>query len=115
MRAGRLDSRVRFDLRAITSDDGFGNVETDWAERLTVWAGFRPEFGREKVAAGRLESTLRGTLTVRRSPSSEAITTADRAVFVSGAYVGHEMQVRSIVPTPDRASIEMTLEAGVAT
>lgn len=112
IKPGGLSYRVRFERRAAT-DDGFGNVESAWEPVLTVWAAFRPRFGRETVEAGRLESTSTGTLTIRRAAATSAITAADRAVFVTGEWAGRVMNIRSIVPTHD--GIEMVLEDGVAT
>jgi SPP1 family predicted phage head-tail adaptor len=112
MQAGRMKYRVRFERRT-TTDDGFGNVVGAWSDLITVWASFRPRFGRESVEAGRLESTTTGTLTIRRSSASSAITAADRVVFVTGEWEGKILNIRSIVPTP--AGVEMVLEEGVAT
>lgn len=114
---GRRSHRVRFE-RQVAEDDGYGNRRRSWAQPeavATVWAAFRPVFGREQVAAGRLESTLTGTLTVLRSTVTRSITPADRVVFAAGPYAGTACNIRSIVPTPDNAEIEMTLESGVAT
>lgn len=114
--AGRLDHRVRFERQAAT-DDGHGNVTAAWATiagLATVAAGFRPEFGNESVQAGRLEATMRGTLTVRRSINTAAILASDRVVFLNSPYSGVVCQIRAAVPTPDRALIEFVLETGVA-
>jgi SPP1 family predicted phage head-tail adaptor len=109
LRAGSLTSRVRFERRA-TVDDGYGNTQGSYAPVLTVWASFRPQFGSEQLRAGRLESTIQGKLVVRRSEASEAITAADRLAFIAGPFTGKTCQIRSIIPTMDNRSIEMTLE-----
>ena len=114
---GRRDSRLRFERRRIV-DDGAGNTRASWDDPqalCTVWAAFRPVFGREQLAAGSLASTLTGTLTVQRSSLTAGITAADRAVFVTGPWAGTIGNIRSIVPTPDGADIEMLIEAGLAT
>jgi head-tail adaptor len=114
--AGRLQHRVRFE-RQTTTDDGHGNALAEWAPipgLAGVWAGFRPQFGNESLQAGRLEATMRGTLTVRRSTGTAGVTASDRAVFINAPYAGVSCQIRAIVPTPDRALIEFVIETGVA-
>ena len=113
--AGMLQDRARFDQRVAGADDGYGNtLPATWTAIVTRWASFRPDFGNESEEAGRLESTMRGTLRVRRDAVTEGITPAARVVFVAGHYMGMEAQIRAIKPTPDGADIEMTLEFGVA-
>jgi len=116
MDAGRLAHRVTFKRLAVASDN-HGN-ETGAYAAITglsgISAAFRPEFGREAVEAGRLESTMRGTLTIRRFALSATITAADQAVFDNAPYAGLTCQIRSIVPTPDNAWLEMVVEAGAA-
>lgn len=113
--AGALEQRVRFERRA-TADDGFGNVEATWIPLFTCWASLRPQSGREQMAAGRLESTLRGTLRVRRGADARGLRASDRVVFVAGRFVGI---VCNITATPfasaDGSSIEMAIEEGVGT
>lgn len=114
--AGQRNNRVRFERRIEGDDDGSGNVLPEtWTALKTVWAGFRPEFGREKIAAGRLESTLTGTLTVLAFAETKGVTPADRVVFVTGPYTGKACQIHSMVATPDGREIEMLLEEGAAT
>lgn len=113
--AGQRNHRVRFDRRATSPDDGYGNEQQGFVALFNRWAGFRPKFGREQLAAGRLESTMQGTLTVLADPQTKAVTPADRVVFVTGPYAGKACQIRSIVPTPDAREIELMLEEGTAT
>lgn len=113
--AGQRNHRVRFERRAVVPDDGYGNEFEAFAELFQRWAGFRPKFGREQLQAGRLESTMQGTLTVLADPDTKAVTAAHRVVFVTGPYAGRTCQIRSIVPTPDAREIELLLEEGVAT
>lgn len=116
MPAGKFTNRVRFERQTPGGDDANGNtLPATWPELTTVWASFRPQFGREQIEAGRLESTMRGTLMVRRSASAASITPADRVVFTAGPYAGRVCQIRSIIPTMDSSGIEMLLEEGVAT
>lgn len=113
--AGQRNHRVRFERRQTQADDGFGNERGGWWPVVDAWAGFRPRFGREQLAAGRLESTLQGTLTVLVWPQTRSLTAEDRVVFTAGPYAGKTCQIRSIVPTPDGREIELLLEEGTAT
>lgn len=108
--AGQRNNRVRFERRPAQDDDGFGNTLGPWDEVVTCWAGFRPQFGRERLAAGALESGLTGTLTVLRFTATAGLTEADRAIFAAGPYAGRTCQIRSVVPTPDNREIELLLE-----
>jgi head-tail adaptor len=112
--AGRYAHRVRIDRRSVSGGDGYGNVLAAWAPLVTRWAAFRAQSGREQVEAGRLESTMVGTLTFRRDAMLAGVSAADRVVFISGPYAGRSAQIRSIVPTGDGADIDMTIEVGVA-
>lgn len=112
--AAYKQNRVRFERRE-TLDDGMGNTQGGWAAVMTVWAAFRPAFGREQIAAGRLESGFPGTLTLRRTTRALGIDAAHRGVFTRGPYRGRVFQIRSIVPSPGGDEIEMTIEEGVAT
>ncbi len=114
-KAGHLKDRVTFTRRQSASDGFGGTVPGDgWAAisgLSRVSAGFRPEFGREQVAAGRMTAMLRGTITVRRSAASAGVTEADRLTFDTGPSTGKVCAIRSIVP--GRRFIEMTIESGV--
>lgn len=114
--SGNLNNRVRFERQVPGADDSYGNpLPATWTELATVWAAFRPKFGREQLEAGGLESTMTGALTVRRSAAVAAVTAADRVVFTAGPYADRTCQIRSIVPTMDNSGIEFLLEEGVAT
>lgn len=114
--AGRLMHRVRFERQAEDPlGDGAGNFRRPWGLVVERRCAFRPSFGREQVAAGRLESTMVGVLTVRRDTTTAGLTAADRAVFVNPPYAGRVLQIRSIVPAPDGASFDLTVEEGSAT
>lgn len=114
--SGVLEQRVRFERQVIGVDDGYGNtLPGSWSPLFTCWASFRPESGRERLEAGRLEATMRGVIRVRRSADSKGVTAADRVVFVAGRYVGMVCQIRSTpVTSIDGATIEFTAEQGVA-
>lgn len=113
-RPGAYSDRVSFERRE-TIDDGYGNVQGAWGEVWRCWAHFRPRFGREDMEAGRMEATMRGTLTVRSCAESKSITNGDRVVFVAGPYTGRAAQIQSIVPGMDGDIIEFKLEEGIAT
>ncbi|RYE28116.1 MAG: head-tail adaptor protein [Hyphomicrobiales bacterium] len=114
--AGQRNFRVRFERRVPGGDDGYGNeLPATWTALGTVWGAFRPKFGREQLEAGRLESTMQGTLTVLRSSVTAALKSDSRAVFISGPYKDKVCQIRSIIPTPDNREIEIMLEEGSAT
>lgn len=113
--AGQRTHRVRFERRATGPKSTSGNVEQGWSMHVECWAGFRPKFGGEKVAAGQPESTSVGTLTALRWPVTAAVTAADRIVFVAGAFAGRVCQILSIAPTPDNREIEFLLEEGSPT
>lgn len=114
--AGQRNHRVRFERRVPGADDGSGNtLPESWTALVEAWAGFRPKFGREQLAAGRLESTMQGTLTVLSWAATRAVTAADRAEFVAGPYAGKACQIRSVVPMPDNREIEFLLEEGPET
>lgn len=90
--------------------DGAGGFSVAWSTALTVWGYLRPERGRERLEAGRLESATMAVLRIRSSAAARAIDASYRAV-VDGVHY----QIRAIV-NPDQRDeyIEMTLEEGVA-
>jgi head-tail adaptor len=114
--SGVLEQRVRFDRQVAGVDDGYGNtLPAAWSPLFTCWASFKPETGRERLEAGRLEATMRGVLRVRRSADSKGVSAADRVVFVAGRYFGMVCQIRSTpVASIDGSVIEFVLEQGVA-
>lgn len=113
--AGLMTTLIRFERR-VPGDDGHGNALTDgWAALFTAWAHLRPQFGREQVEAGRLESTMLAVITIDRHAAADGLTAADRAVVVAGPYAGRVFNLRSLAPTMDNRQIEITAEQGVAT
>lgn len=79
MLAGRLRHKIVFERQEEITDD-YGNVKGDWEELLTVWGNLRETTGRERLAAGAIESTRPATLRIRVSTASRFITEADRFV-----------------------------------
>lgn len=111
----RYRHRVRFEARLAGYDDGSGNVIAgDWSPVVTVWAGWRPKFGREQMAAGQLESTAQGVLTVLAFSKTMCVQPDHRIVFVAGPYRRRIFGIRSITPTADGREIEFLLVEGNA-
>ncbi len=110
MSIGQLRDRVAFHRLDSTADD-YGNVSSGYSATafLTVWGGFKPERGRERLEAGRLEASHAGVLTVRSSSDTRGVTEADQVRIDGVAY-----QIRTIA-NPDRRGrfLEMTVERGV--
>lgn len=82
----------------------------DWVDFAQRWAGVRPEFGGEQLAAGRLESKTNAVLTVLSDASTKQVTAADRIIFRTGPYRGFVGNITSIVASPDGREIEFLLE-----
>lgn len=109
-RAGTLNKRVTFQSETRTPDGG-GGFTREWILVATVWGGFVPERGSERLEAGRLEGSLSGVLRVRSSSTTRTVKVADR-VIIDG--VPH--QIRSIA-NPDQRNrmLDILVERGVAT
>lgn len=108
MKAGDLRDRITIQ-RATSGDDGYGNVIASWADLATIWANIRETPGKETVAAGRIEASRTATIRVRASSLSRSISAADRVVAR-----GQVWNIRSVIEI-DRATLELLVEAGVAT
>lgn len=110
MPAGSLNKRVAFQQR-IDAPDGGGGKTSSWQTVLTVWGGFRPQRGRERLEAGRLSSAVAGVLTVRSSNDTRQITEVHRVMIDNVPY-----QVQAIINPDQRYKyLEMTVERGVPT
>lgn len=112
-RAGSLKDRARFERLPVGAGvdryDEYGNpAAAAWAELMTVWADLRETPGKERLAAGRLEAPVSGTLRIRASTGARAITAADR-VQIRGAT----WAIRSAPIEVDRGRLlEMIIERG---
>ena len=106
--------QVRVERRAAI-DDGYGNVSGAWVALVTRRAAYKPVTGREQLAAGTLESTATGLLTLRADPATAGITAGDRVVFLVAPYAPSIAQIRVITPRPDGSEIEFTLELAAPT
>lgn len=109
MTAGNMNDRLRFEA-PFSSQDGYGGTLTGWSHRATVAARLTYARAGEAVMAARLAGRNVVIARVRRSSSSLAITEDWRAV---DTRTGTIYAVRSIVPTADRAFLDVTLESGV--
>ena len=107
--AGAYTHRVRLERRVPGAGDGYGNVLEAWAAVATVWARWRPEYGREALAAGRVEASRAGVVGLRASAVTRAMTTADRLVFVAGPETGAVAAIVSIVPAADEIEAVVAL------
>jgi SPP1 family predicted phage head-tail adaptor len=111
MTAGQLRNRVAFQ-QELRADDGGGGSEVTWPTAFTVWGGFRPERGQERLEAGRLQSAVAGVLTVRATSQTDQIKAEDWRCTIDG----DPYNIRSIVDRDMRGKFyEMTVERGVAT
>lgn len=110
MPAATLRKRVTFQASGGAGDGG-GGRQLAWSDAGTVWGGFKPERGGERLDNGRVAASLAGVLTVRSSVATRAITEKHR-VLIDGA----PFAIRS-VSNPDQRNrwLEFTVEEGVAT
>jgi SPP1 family predicted phage head-tail adaptor len=76
--AGDLNFKVTFAKR-VEVDDGYGNVEGDFADQFTTRAAIQPLKGGEGVIASRLTGQQPVIIRVRRSSQTELIRTGWRA------------------------------------
>lgn len=109
LRAGRLRHQCRFE-RMDTTPDQYGAASGVWTAVASVWGGLSLETASESVEAGRLQGGASGVLTVRSTPATKAITTADRVVIDGATYA-----IRSIVNPDGRgAQLIMSVDTGGA-
>lgn len=101
---------VAFDEPVEQTDD-YGGVATSYAERHRCRAHFRYLRGGETVQARRLEGVQPVVVTIRQSALARTITTDWRMRDVRR---GDTYNIRSAIPSDDRAWIELTCEKGVA-
>ena len=110
MRAGDLSHRFTFASRDLV-DDGRGNeVAGAWKDEFTTAAGLLYLRGSETVLASRLSGRQPVVITVRQNQHTRRITGEWRA---KNAKTGELYNIRTIVPTDDRAGFEITAESGV--
>jgi SPP1 family predicted phage head-tail adaptor len=109
MAAGLLRDRITFKQKVETAD-GQGGHSAAWVAQFTVWGSFRPARGREQIEAGRLESSVEGTMRVRSSSDTQRIE-ADWIAVLDGV----DYNIRWVT-NPDRHSrfLELAVQRGVA-
>ena len=108
MKARNLIKAVTFDAPAYDSH----GVQTGWAEdAYTCRAHFRYLRGSEAVMAARLDGKQPIVATIRRGSKADTITTD---WVLKDARSRTVYNIRAIVPTDDRAWLEITAESGVA-
>lgn len=96
--------------RETSTEDGYGNTVSGWADHLTLWANIRETPGKEMVDSGRVQASRTATIRVRASNGSRAITEADRIVAR-----GKTWNIRSVAEVGnDRAMLDILVEVGVA-
>lgn len=105
-----LDDSFAFD--APTSEqNGMGGTISGWAERWRCPAHVRYLRGGERVMQGRLSGVQPVVLTIRACRAAEAIGRDWRARDVRRGTI---YNIRSIVPSDDRAMLELTCEEGAS-
>lgn len=110
MRSGLLRKRVTFQRQERIADEG-GGGEIIWNDLVEVWGQFTPERGFERLEAGRLQGNMMGTLKVRVSSETEAVTLADRVIIDDT-----EHQIRGIAqPDQKNRMLEYVVERGAPT
>jgi SPP1 family predicted phage head-tail adaptor len=111
MDAGHLDERIFLQKPTATSD-GMGGTEAGWEDVFETRAHFRYLRGGESVLAGRLQGRLTIVATIPSHTAARQVTPDWR---IRDAREGTIYNVRSIIPSDDRAFLELTAESGVAT
>lgn len=108
MPIGAFRKRATFQ-REFDTPDAMGGFDHSWGGDLTVWGEFAPQSGREAIAAGALQSSDPGVLTVRSSAATRAVTSKWRVLIDRVPY-----QIRAIT-NPDQTNrfLSMTVEQGV--
>jgi head-tail adaptor len=117
IRAGALGYRVTVQARQ-TTDDGYGNVESAWADmaglaRVSAFA--MAQTGRERLAAGALQSTVPVTLRLRASAAARGIGAGCRVVFATGPHAGRTAAIDAVIPSADGSFIELVAVIGEPT
>jgi len=111
--AGALRERLTFQARGSSSDDGYGNVEADWADQFTVWARMQPLKGSEPVIAQRLAGVQPMAIQVRSSADTRQVTAGWRAVHDRTATI---YNIRSVANFDERDRyLDLIADAGVPT
>jgi SPP1 family predicted phage head-tail adaptor len=108
--AGQLDYMVAFD-RPTSLSDGAGGTEIGWTEVFSCWAGVVYLRGTESVMAARLSGRQPVVVTIRNCTNAQLVTHDWRMRDLRSSTI---YNVRTAIPSDDRAFIELTCESGVA-
>lgn len=109
---GKLDTRCSFQMKMEVSDGGGGSSLT-WSEQFKRWGAFAlPGLSAqmEGIAAGAVQSTTGGTITVREDTQTRTITHEWRVVAK-----GRTWNIREVRPSERTGFLRMSVESGVAT
>lgn len=110
MNSGKLFEAVAFDSPTLSAD-AYGGTENGWAEEFTTRANFKYLRGGETVMSARLQGKQPVVVTIRAHEKAQLV---DPSYRMRDTRRGHEYNIRSVVPSDDRAFIEITAERGVA-
>lgn len=113
---GALDTRVALEEPVEVSDGG-GGFDLTWTQRFTRWGALAMPTLRaqqEAIAAGALQSTTGGTLTVRDDSDTRTITAKWRAVVTTRANVATTWNIREVRPAVGDGYIRFSVEMGEA-
>lgn len=111
MKRAHLDERIVLQRPTATAD-GMGGTEAGWQDVFETRAHFRYLRGGESVLAGRLQGRLTVVATIPSHHAARQVTADWR---LRDARAGTIYNVRSIIPSDDKAFLELTCESGVAT
>lgn len=94
--AGKLDKKVRFDLRGPASGPDFGSPMGDWVEQFWTWGGIQHLKGSEPVIQSRLQGRQPVAIRVRNSVNARKVTVEWR-VRIGTTFYG----ITAITPVDD--------------
>lgn len=106
--------RLRFQLRDVSADDGYGNREDKWRTKFEMFARVQPLKGSETVIAARLAGTQPYIITVQSCRDTRRVTPGWRAVDANDTK--RIFNIRSGANFDERnRNIVFAAEAGVPT
>lgn len=108
MKGGKLTEALAFDAPSDVPD-GYGGVETTWAEQFATRGRFIHGKGTEKFDAGKMEGHHPVTVEIRSNANSRAVTTDYRMRDTRNSKT---FNVVSAHVQPDRRWIELTAIEG---
>ena len=110
-RAGKLDTRVKFERETEISTGGGGTSKT-WTEQFSRWGGVsHPKLSArlERENAGALTSVQRASILVRADPDTITIKPSWRCRFDNKVW-----NIRGITPIGRNDRLSIIVESGVA-